>query len=61
VLADTTSLHEDLGLQQSLAFARFTLHVIHDLIVFNVGIEAEDHQSKLCSSVVENMLARNNY
>ena len=43
-LADTPSTHEDLRLQQFLALARFALHVVDGVAVFDVGIEAENHK-----------------
>src|SRR5258707_925176 len=43
-LADATSAHEYLGLQQKLALAGFALHVVHRIVVFHIGVEAEDHR-----------------
>jgi hypothetical protein len=43
VLTDTPPFHEDLGLQQGLALAGFALHVIDNVIVLDIGIEAKNH------------------
>jgi hypothetical protein len=44
LLADALSAHEDLRLKQFFALARFALHVIDGVAVFDVGIEAENHK-----------------
>jgi hypothetical protein len=43
LFADTPAAHEYLSLEQSLALARFTLHVIDRIVVLYIGIEAENH------------------
>src|SRR5216683_2304329 len=43
-LPHATAAHEDLRLQQKLAFARFALHVVNRLTVLYVSIEAENHK-----------------
>lgn len=42
-LADAVSFYENLGLQKLLCRSRFTLHVVDDVIDFNVRIKTEDH------------------
>src|ERR1700692_1326608 len=44
-LADAASADKDLGLQETVAFARFALHVVHRVIVLHIGIEAKNHLS----------------
>ena len=44
-LADAPSAHEDLSLKQFFALARFALHVVDGVAVFDVGIEAKDHKN----------------
>ena len=44
--ANAASAHEDLGLQQHLAFARLALHVIDGVVVLDVGIEAKNHDQR---------------
>ena len=42
-LPDAAAPHEDLRLQQLLAFARFALHVVDGVFVPNVGIKTKNH------------------
>jgi len=41
--SDAAAAHKDLGLQDKLILARFTLHVIDGVTLLDVGIETENH------------------
>jgi len=51
-LADAAPANEDLGLKQFFAFARFTLHVVDGVDVFDVGIKAEDHKMNILETKI---------
>src|SRR5208283_2376787 len=51
-LPDTAPPHEDLRLQQLLAFTRFALHVVDGIFVPNVGIKAKNHAVQVLPSPV---------
>ena len=42
--ADASAAHEDLGLEQFFALARFALHVVDGVAVFYVSVKAKNHK-----------------
>src|SRR5690242_6693057 len=42
-LTDAAPADKDLGLEQQVCFARFTLHVVDGVLVLDVGVEAKNH------------------
>ncbi len=41
---DAAAAHEDLSLEELFALARFALHVVDGIAMFDVGIKAKNHK-----------------
>ena len=44
LFAHAAAAHENLRLQQTFAFTRFTLHVVDGVAMLHIGIEAKNHR-----------------